>query len=468
MTATPPVTGCGSSPSATSTARSGARRSTPAGRAVVFGTAETASRPPAPAPSARQIDRAGSRRRRRASSCVAHRRARPRSAPPEQASCASVQGTLTVDGAQPRGRVPRRTRSDAPRACNRRELDSVRGVSGWFEPDRGAGAAGAAARAAPRATNRIVIAATLFEPEGWIRVEEPRLSTTYRRRRPPRARRAWSCGSATARSSIRGARPPRRAGPGRASTATASRLQVTPLRCHSRRARRAGRVPARALLDAGPMARHGGGDQRFRRRAHVAAGGLVRGLRGVLGDLAGAARQGDGRDRRALRRQSAVRARDRAADASAEFLGLARRSSSPSSSGGRSTLDGFGERYFANLTPNEPVIDYMRELRGRGYRLAICTNNVREWEARWRAMLPVDEIFDVVVDSAFVGTRKPERRIYELTLERLGVAARGGAAGRRHRGQLRRRPRARDAGGLVSLHRAGDRGDRSGAAETRP
>jgi epoxide hydrolase-like predicted phosphatase len=38
-------------------------------------------------------------------------------------------------------------------------------------------------------------------------------------------------------------------------------------------------------------------------------------------------------------------------------------------------------------------------------------------------MLPVDEIFDVVVDSAFVGTRKPERRIYELTLERLGVAA---------------------------------------------
>ena len=45
----------------------------------------------------------------------------------------------------------------------------------------------------------------------------------------------------------------------------------------------------------------------------------------------------------------------------------------------------------------------MRELRDRGYRLAICTNNVREWEPRWRAMLPVDEIFEVVVDSAFVG-----------------------------------------------------------------
>jgi putative hydrolase of the HAD superfamily len=86
-------------------------------------------------------------------------------------------------------------------------------------------------------------------------------------------------------------------------------------------------------------------------------------------------------------------------------------------------LHSFGERYFAHLHPNEPMIDYMRDLRDRGYKLAICTNNVREWEQRWRAMLPVDEIFSVVVDSAFVGTRKPERRIYEITLERLGVAA---------------------------------------------
>jgi putative hydrolase of the HAD superfamily len=82
-------------------------------------------------------------------------------------------------------------------------------------------------------------------------------------------------------------------------------------------------------------------------------------------------------------------------------------------------LHGFGERYFANLHPNEQMIDYMRSLRDRGLRLAICTNNVREWESRWRAMLPIDEIFDVVVDSAFVGTRKPEPRIYEITLERV-------------------------------------------------
>jgi putative hydrolase of the HAD superfamily len=91
--------------------------------------------------------------------------------------------------------------------------------------------------------------------------------------------------------------------------------------------------------------------------------------------------------------------------------------------GRRVKMDDFGELYFAHLTPNRAMIDYMRGLRDRGYRLAICTNNVREWEARWRTMLPVDEIFDVVVDSAFVGARKPEPRIYELTLERLGVSA---------------------------------------------
>jgi putative hydrolase of the HAD superfamily len=86
-------------------------------------------------------------------------------------------------------------------------------------------------------------------------------------------------------------------------------------------------------------------------------------------------------------------------------------------------LGDFGERYFRHLQPNERMIDYMRGLRERGYKLAICTNNVREWEERWRAMLPVDEIFDVVVDSAVVAARKPEPRIYEITLERLRTPA---------------------------------------------
>ena len=87
---------------------------------------------------------------------------------------------------------------------------------------------------------------------------------------------------------------------------------------------------------------------------------------------------------------------------------------------GRS-LDGMLEVYFAHLERNVEMIDFMADLRGRGLRMALLTNNVREWEPRWRSMLPeIDEIFEVIVDSAFVGTRKPEPAIYELTLERLG------------------------------------------------
>ena len=80
----------------------------------------------------------------------------------------------------------------------------------------------------------------------------------------------------------------------------------------------------------------------------------------------------------------------------------------------------FREIYFEALQPNEPMIELMRELKERGYRMAMLTNNVREWEPLWRSMLPVDEIFELVVDSAFVGLRKPDPEIYRLTLERLG------------------------------------------------
>lgn len=90
--------------------------------------------------------------------------------------------------------------------------------------------------------------------------------------------------------------------------------------------------------------------------------------------------------------------------------------------GHRPHLHRFKEIYFEALHPNEPMIELMRELRGAGYRMALLTNNVREWEPLWRPMLPVDEIFETVVDSAFVGVRKPEPRIYEITLERLGLA----------------------------------------------
>jgi putative hydrolase of the HAD superfamily len=91
--------------------------------------------------------------------------------------------------------------------------------------------------------------------------------------------------------------------------------------------------------------------------------------------------------------------------------------------GHRPEMHRFREIYFEALHPNEPMIELMRELKGHGLRMAMLTNNVREWEPLWRSMLPVDEIFELIVDSAFVGMRKPEPEIFQLTLERLGGVA---------------------------------------------
>jgi putative hydrolase of the HAD superfamily len=69
-----------------------------------------------------------------------------------------------------------------------------------------------------------------------------------------------------------------------------------------------------------------------------------------------------------------------------------------------------------------PVVHKARELLGRGVPIALLTNNVKEWGDHWRATFPVDELFEIVVDSSEVGMRKPDPRIYLLTCERVGVA----------------------------------------------
>lgn len=72
------------------------------------------------------------------------------------------------------------------------------------------------------------------------------------------------------------------------------------------------------------------------------------------------------------------------------------------------------------MTVHEDIVDRIRSLRIEGYRLGLITNNVREASATWRAIVPVDDLFDVVVDSSAVGMRKPNPAIYLLTLDLLG------------------------------------------------
>ena len=81
-----------------------------------------------------------------------------------------------------------------------------------------------------------------------------------------------------------------------------------------------------------------------------------------------------------------------------------------------SQLRGMNER----IVVHTAVIARIEELRAEGYRTALVTNNVREASGGWRALFPVDELFDAVIDSSAVGVRKPDPAIFRLALEQLG------------------------------------------------
>ena len=63
--------------------------------------------------------------------------------------------------------------------------------------------------------------------------------------------------------------------------------------------------------------------------------------------------------------------------------------------------------------------------REHGLKTALLTNNVVAIGGDWASSLPtpLDELFDVVVESSKAGVRKPDPAAYELVLSELGVAA---------------------------------------------
>jgi putative hydrolase of the HAD superfamily len=67
------------------------------------------------------------------------------------------------------------------------------------------------------------------------------------------------------------------------------------------------------------------------------------------------------------------------------------------------------------------VVDAVRAVRAKGMRTAIVTNNIREYGDAWRTQFPLDELFDVVIDSSEEGVRKPDPVIFRTALDRLGV-----------------------------------------------
>jgi putative hydrolase of the HAD superfamily len=74
----------------------------------------------------------------------------------------------------------------------------------------------------------------------------------------------------------------------------------------------------------------------------------------------------------------------------------------------------------SRLEVHDIVVERVRELRAAGYRTGLITNNIKEAAAQWRVLVPVKELFEVIVDSSEVGMRKPNPAIYLHALDLLG------------------------------------------------
>jgi hypothetical protein len=111
-------------------------------------------------------------------------------------------------------------------------IGSARVVSGWFGPDEAITVVALRSRRASDHEDDL-IAATVFDPGGWVPVTDPRLSTTYTQGGDP-ARTSLELWVADGENEF-----PRRAageatGLGVAFSAGPLALRVAPMRCHSR------------------------------------------------------------------------------------------------------------------------------------------------------------------------------------------------------------------------------------------
>jgi putative hydrolase of the HAD superfamily len=81
--------------------------------------------------------------------------------------------------------------------------------------------------------------------------------------------------------------------------------------------------------------------------------------------------------------------------------------------------NGLVDRLFAGMAPDEAMIEAVRAARGAGVRTGMISNS---WGAGRYDRSTFNELFDGVVISGEVGLVKPEREIYELGAERVGLA----------------------------------------------
>ncbi|MGW5396419.1 HAD-IA family hydrolase [Streptomyces sp. NPDC003952] len=86
-------------------------------------------------------------------------------------------------------------------------------------------------------------------------------------------------------------------------------------------------------------------------------------------------------------------------------------------------LTTLADTWFDGRETNHAWVAELRKARESGAFVGMVSNMVPTWDAHWRRMVDVDELFEDVLLSFEVGHRKPSPAMFALAAERAGVPA---------------------------------------------
>lgn len=90
--------------------------------------------------------------------------------------------------------------------------------------------------------------------------------------------------------------------------------------------------------------------------------------------------------------------------------------------GSRKDLDALRSRMINGFTANEPLWQLVREIKkDNRLKLALLTNNVKEWMEVWEERFKLSDYFDPIIASCYTGVRKPNPKIFRRLIKTLDV-----------------------------------------------
>lgn len=85
-------------------------------------------------------------------------------------------------------------------------------------------------------------------------------------------------------------------------------------------------------------------------------------------------------------------------------------------------LEKIEKDYLDTIELNDGFLDFIKAVRNK-YKLAILSNDSSRWSRYLREKFNIDQYFDVISISGDLKIRKPDERIFQLTMEKLAVKA---------------------------------------------